>query len=533
MNTPETRLCAHHLTGMSYRDVDLVEDLIGKKTFTEVMIMQILGREARPVDMRIVDAVLVTLMEHGLTPSAIATRLIYMSAPENLQGAVASGLMAVGSQFVGTMENCSRLLDRIRQAADGRAEALAIAQEFRASRQPLPGFGHHLHKPDDPRSIKLLALAEAEPDLPGDSLKALRLLAAAIDETYGKHITINATGAVAALLSEIGVPTALMRGFAVISRAAGLVSHVAEEQQSPSGRFIWENHRPRHSLRRQGQVAPARRRTVVIPPAPGARLAGKIALVAGAGSSAAGWSIGKASCVTLARQGAAIIALDADRAAAEDAAHEVERAGGQALPVQADVADADAMRAAVDAALAHYGRIDVLQANAGIGKVGGPEDIDLADWDRIQRVNVTSLLIATRLLAPVMRAQGGGAIVTVSSIAGIRYTGYPHLAYSVSKAAVIHFARMAAQQYAADGIRVNTVIPGLIDTPRVARNVAGMFAKDDLEAARKARDRQVPMGRMGTPWEVANAVAFLASDEASYITGTELLVDGGLTGKYA
>jgi len=240
MKTPETRLCTHHLTGMSYRDVDLVEDLIGKKTFTEVMIMQILGREARPVDLRIVDAVLVTLMEHGMTPSAIATRLIYMSAPENLQGAVASGLMAVGSRFVGTMENCSRLLDRIRQAADGEAEALAIAREFRESRQALPGFGHHLHKPDDPRSIKLLALAEAEPDLPGDSLKALRLLASAIDATYGKHITINATGAVAALLSEIGVPTDLMRGFAVISRAAGLVSHVAEEQQSPSGRYIWE-----------------------------------------------------------------------------------------------------------------------------------------------------------------------------------------------------------------------------------------------------------------------------------------------------
>ena len=148
-------------------------------------------------------------------------------------------------------------------------------------------------------------------------------------------------------------------------------------------------------------------------------------------------------------------------------------------------------------------------------------------------MNVTSLLIATRLLAPVMRQQGGGAIVTVSSIAGIRYTGYPHLAYSVSKAAVIHFARMAAQQYAADGIRVNTVIPGLIDTPRVAQNVARMFDPDDLKAALAARDRQVPMGRMGTPWEVARAVAFLASDDASYITGTELVVDGGLTGKYA
>ncbi|MGY6268369.1 SDR family NAD(P)-dependent oxidoreductase [Achromobacter denitrificans] len=263
-----------------------------------------------------------------------------------------------------------------------------------------------------------------------------------------------------------------------------------------------------------------------------ARLAGKIALVAGAGASAAGWSIGKASCVTMARQGAAIVALDARMEAAEDAAHEVERAGGSALPVQADVADPGAMQAAVDAALRRYGRIDVLQANAGIGKVGGPEDISLEDWDRIQQVNVTSLLIATRLLAPLMRGQGGGAIVTVSSVAGIRYTGYPHLAYSVSKAAVIHFARMAAQQYAADRIRVNTVIPGLIDTPRVAQNVARMFDAD-ARAASAPRDRQVPMGRMGTPWEVANAVAFLASDEASYITGAELVVDGGLTGKYA
>ena len=266
--------------------------------------------------------------------------------------------------------------------------------------------------------------------------------------------------------------------------------------------------------------------------APQGRLAGKIALVAGAGSSGPGWSIGKASCVTLARQGAAIVALDADLAAAEDAAHEVEQTGGRALPVQADVADPAAMQAAVDAALRRYGRIDILQANAGIGKVGGPEDITLEEWDRIQQVNVTSLLIATRLLAPLMRDQGGGAIVTVSSVAGIRYTGYPHLAYSVSKAAVIHFARMAAQQYAADRIRVNTVIPGLIDTPRVARNVARMFDAD-ARAASAARDRQVPVGRMGTPWEVANAVAFLASDEASYITGTELIVDGGLTGKYA
>ncbi|ARP96801.1 SDR family NAD(P)-dependent oxidoreductase [Bordetella genomosp. 13] len=263
------------------------------------------------------------------------------------------------------------------------------------------------------------------------------------------------------------------------------------------------------------------------------RLQGKVALVAGAGSSAPGWSIGKACCVTLARQGATVVALDYHLSAAEDAAHAVAEAGGQALPVQADVSDPQAMQAAVDVAMARCGRIDVLQANAGIGKVGGPEDIELAEWDRIQQVNVNSLLIATRLAAPIMRRQGGGAIVAVSSVAGLRYVGYPHLAYSVSKAAVIHFARMAAQQYAPDSIRVNTVVPGLIDTPRVAANVARMFDADDLDAARAARDRQVPMRRMGTPWEVANAVAFLASDEASYITGTELVVDGGLTGKYA
>ncbi|MBV7481707.1 citryl-CoA lyase [Bordetella sp. BOR01] len=240
MNRPVTRLCAHHLEGMSYRDSDLVEDLIGKKTYAEVMFSQIIGRDARPVDLRIVDAVLITLMEHGLTPSAIATRVVYMSAPENLQGAVAAGLMAVGSSFVGTMENCSLLLDRILKADDAQAEARAIVQAHRDTRQPLPGFGHHLHKPDDPRAVKLLELARAEPDLAGKWVGALELLALTVDSVYGRHITINATGAVAALLGELGIPTKLMRGFAVISRAAGLVAHVAEEQQCPSGRFIWE-----------------------------------------------------------------------------------------------------------------------------------------------------------------------------------------------------------------------------------------------------------------------------------------------------
>ena len=240
MKQPFTELCAHSLTGMNYRDKDLVNDLIGEATFTEVMFLQIMGRKARPVDIKIVDAVLVTLMEHGLTPSAIASRLIYMSAPENLQGAVASGLLAVGSQFVGTMENCSILLDEIIASPDRQETAMAIATRYKDQKKPLPGFGHHLHKPDDPRSLKLLDLADSEPTLERQYIDALKQLSRAVDQVYARHITINATGAVAALLGAIGVPSRLMRGFAVISRAAGLVSHIAEEQNIPSGRFIWD-----------------------------------------------------------------------------------------------------------------------------------------------------------------------------------------------------------------------------------------------------------------------------------------------------
>ena len=239
-NTPVTGLCTHTLTSLHYRGANLVDDLMGKKTFTEVMLMQILNREPRGVDLRITDLVLIVLMEHGLTPSAIATRLVYMSAPENLQGAIAAGLLAVGSSFVGTMENCSQLLDRIAAAADPEAEALAIAQHYKALKSPVPGFGHHLHKPVDPRAYKLLELARAEPELAGHKIGALQRLSAAVDALAGRPITINATGAVAALLGEIGVATGVMRGFAVISRAAGLVAHVVEEQQSPAGRFIWD-----------------------------------------------------------------------------------------------------------------------------------------------------------------------------------------------------------------------------------------------------------------------------------------------------
>jgi len=263
------------------------------------------------------------------------------------------------------------------------------------------------------------------------------------------------------------------------------------------------------------------------------RLKGRVALILGAGTSAPGISIGKASSIAMACAGASVAALDFNLAAAQEVEQEIKSLGAQAIAYQADVANFEAMQVAIDRVMHDFGRIDILQINAGIGRVGGPAETSLEDWDRIQKVNVESILIAAKLVAPIMVKQGSGSIIGVSSVAGMRYLGYPHLAYSVTKAAVTHFIKMLAQQYAGDGIRANTIVPGLIDTPRIQKNVAKVFdANADMDNTRRARDRQVPMGRMGTPWEVASVATFLASDDASYITGTEIVVDGGLTGKF-
>lgn len=239
---PTTSLCRYTDTAIFYRDQNLVEELMpGDSDFVSVMMRHVLGREISRSEARIMHAILIAIMEHGLTPSAIATRSVYMSAPENLQGAVAAGLMAVGSQFVGTIENNARLLAQIVPLeADKQADkAREIVRDHRARKAHIPGFGHHLHKPDDPRAQMLLKMGEEESQA-RRHLDALKLLSTVVDEEYGRHITINATGATAALLGDMGVPVDLMRGFAVVSRAAGLVAHIAEEQEKPSGRYIWE-----------------------------------------------------------------------------------------------------------------------------------------------------------------------------------------------------------------------------------------------------------------------------------------------------
>ena len=222
------------------RGKSLCQELIGKLSFTEMIYFHILGRMPTKGQTVLLDACLVTLMEHGLSPSALATRLTYSSAPEAMQGAVAAGLLGVGSLFVGTMEGCAALLKRVLEAKDGpEPEARRIAEEHRANKKPLPGFGHPQHKPDDPRSVRLFDLAK-EHGISGLHVSAVQALSAAVDDVYGKHITINATGAVAAVLGDCGLPAEIMRGFAIISRCAGLVGHVHEEQQKPAIRAIWE-----------------------------------------------------------------------------------------------------------------------------------------------------------------------------------------------------------------------------------------------------------------------------------------------------
>lgn len=262
------------------------------------------------------------------------------------------------------------------------------------------------------------------------------------------------------------------------------------------------------------------------------KLENRVVVVTGAGSVAPGWGIGKACSVNYARAGARVVAVDVSLEAARETAAIIDSEGGQCMAMAADVSDPMAVSAMADEAGSVWGTIDVLHHNVGIGKVGGPTDISFEDWQRVQSVNVDSLFHLSRAVLPGMRRQGRGVILATSSVAGIRYVGYPHLAYSVTKAATIHFIKMLALEHAGQGIRCNSIIAGLIDTPRIAQTVARQFA-DDLEEARSARARQVPMQKMGTAWDVASAALFLASDEASYITGTELVVDGGLTAKYS
>ena len=257
------------------------------------------------------------------------------------------------------------------------------------------------------------------------------------------------------------------------------------------------------------------------------RFKGKVAFISGAGASSPGWSNGKAVSVLLAREGAKIFALDRSPEFLAETIEAIRMEGGECVAHTADVTKEAEIKAAVDRCMATFGRIDVLFNNVGLQALGGPEEIEEEVWDALMNANVKSLYLTCRHVLPVMSRQRRGVIVNNSSLAAVSFL-YPSIAYSSSKGAVDAFTRNLAVQYAGRGIRVVSVRPGLMSTPRITNRMKAKFG-DGYEEALNERNKIVPMGTMGDAWDVANAVAFLASDDAKYITATELVVDGGLS----
>lgn len=259
------------------------------------------------------------------------------------------------------------------------------------------------------------------------------------------------------------------------------------------------------------------------------RYQGRTVLVFGAGSDGEGWSNGKAAAVHYAREGANVFAVDLRAEAATETREIIAGEGNAATAYAANAAENASVQAAVAACLKTYGRIDALHNNVGIGEMGGPVETSLESWKRVLDVNMKSVFLTTKHVLPVMVEQGRGAIVNISSIAAIRWSGVSYVGYYASKGGVNQMGRVIAGQYAARGIRCNTVMPGLIDTPQTYKHLAGHYGDGDFERMAESRRQQIPMKKLGSAWDIAKAAAFLNSDEAKYITGEVLTVDGGMS----
>lgn len=270
------------------------------------------------------------------------------------------------------------------------------------------------------------------------------------------------------------------------------------------------------------------------------RVADKVALITGGGSG-----IGEATALRFQEEGAKVVVVDINGDSAKRVAAALRERGGEATHFVADVTDPEAVQGMIRRAVQTFGRLDILHNNATAAEVGSVTNLSLEGWNRTLAVNVTAPFLATKYALPIMIAQGGGAIVNTASISGTR-GDYGMSAYNAGKAAVINFTRSAAIEYAAKGVRMNCVCPGAIDTPAiqaltgsgaatphmsVAGSPAGLPKLSD-ETREKLRARMAgahPIGRLGQPSEIANLVLFLASDEASFITGAAYIIDGGLT----
>jgi NAD(P)-dependent dehydrogenase (short-subunit alcohol dehydrogenase family) len=259
------------------------------------------------------------------------------------------------------------------------------------------------------------------------------------------------------------------------------------------------------------------------------RLKDKIAIVVGAGQSPGeGMGNGRATVLRFAQEGAAVLAVDNNLASAEETAAMVRQSGGTCVALEADVKKEATLAAMVEAARTRWGRIDILHYNVGVSIAGGDAPLDQiteAAFDRIATINLRGAIMASKHVLPVMRAQRDGVIIMISSVAA--WEKYPNVVYKATKAGMIAFTQQVAIQNAEFGIRANVILPGLMDTPMAVDTRARASGKSRAEVA-AARDARVPLRhKMGTAWDVANAALFLASDEANFITGVALPVDGG------
>jgi NAD(P)-dependent dehydrogenase (short-subunit alcohol dehydrogenase family) len=260
------------------------------------------------------------------------------------------------------------------------------------------------------------------------------------------------------------------------------------------------------------------------------RLAGKIAVIIGAGQSP-GESIGngRATVLRFIQEGSKILAVDRDLAAAEETAALAGKEGGECVPFAADVTHEATLAAAMAEAVRRWGRIDILHNNVGVSVGGGDkpiEELTEEAYDRVSAINLRGTIMACKHALPIMRRQRAGAIVNISSVAAFENT-YPLVTYKVTKAGMVAFTQQLALQNAPYGIRANCILPGLMDTPMAVDTRARASNRSRVEIAAE-RDAKVPLrGKMGTGWDVANAALFLASDEANFITGVALPVDGG------